>query len=143
MEKEKWTDNMKRWMDIDEVLLDERLYEDKGYLYFGTSQLKSNCFSITVPGTGPLHITKEDGIKLADAIYKSEGIDLRSEVTRLTAELDEIKKLAERAYKFYSPLDWVDPDNLEEADEILFALTQIYDPDPDISDIPSDLEEPF
>ena len=92
MQEEKWTENMKEWMDIDEVLLDERLYEDRGYLYFGTSRLKSDCFSITVPGTGPLHITKENGIKLADAIYKSEGIDLRSEVTRLTAERDRMRK---------------------------------------------------
>ena len=92
MEEEKWTDNMKEWMDIDEVLLDERLYQDRGYLYFGTSQLKSDCFSITVPGTGPLHITKENGIKLADAIYKSEGVDLRAEVTRLTRAIDSWKK---------------------------------------------------
>ena len=103
MEEEKWTDNMKKWMDIDEVLLDEQLYEDRGYLYFGTSQLKKNCFSITVPGTGPLHITKENGIKLADAIYKSEGVDLRAEVTRLTAERDRLRQVTKALVDTWAP----------------------------------------
>ena len=67
-----------------------------------------------------------------------ENAALRAEVTRLTAERDRMRKLAERAYEFYSPLDWDDPDDLEEADEILYALTQIYDPDPDESEANND-----
>jgi len=92
MDKEKWTDSFKEWMDINQVLLDEKLYDDRGFLYFGTSQRSSNCFSITLPGTGPLRITKENGVKLADAIYESEGIDLRAEVTRLKAENERMRE---------------------------------------------------
>ena len=80
----------------------------------------------------------EGMIELADAIYEAEGVDLRAEVARLTEERERMRELAERAYEFYSPLDWDDPDDLEEADEILFALTQIYDPDPDESEAPND-----
>ena len=48
-------------------------------------------------------VRKEHALEIADALQKSEGVDLRAEVTRLTVERDRMREVTKALVDTWAP----------------------------------------
>ena len=85
----------------------ERIWEDKNDVrkgvYIARVTHQYDYYFVAGNEKDSLVVRKEHALEIADALQKSEGVDLRAEVTRLTVERDRMREVTKALVDTWAP----------------------------------------